>query len=363
MYSDKTYFVSDDDVEYDNTINDITDDDVDDDNIIEENNNIVTNISTRNIGTIFERYLKIPNYLELHPLYQRNICWSSEKMNIFIDTIMRRWLVPNYVIYELTQKEQKKENYYFECIDGQHRLLTIKLYMNNEKIPGTNRYIYWKDKNKLKVFYELHTDILKNIKHARNMTQREKHDFDNFDMIFQTIKCHRGLSYSSKCSIFNRLQNGERVTTYDKLKNIQHPIINCIREQKMVKFLDENKFINKIHFQKSSTALNKCKKPNSLYIFMLIRAFIIIDRKHLGTNYLDLNIKKYIESNTPSVRIDEKTDIIKLHESVKEILTEINNIKINSKIIIEFVYILICIYANYGKLNTIQLINNLIHSK
>ena len=98
--------------------------------------------------------------------------------------------------------------------------------------------------------------------------------------------------------------------------------------------------------------IKKMRKYESFNIYFLIRTFLIIDKKNLNVNYLDMNIKKYIESNDgkgmPNVQL--KNDIKDLLIKVKDIINFIgNNKSINKKIIPELAYIYICIGANYGK--------------
>ena len=74
-------------------------------------------------------------------------------MNAFIDTILKGWIIPNYVIYVLSTKEYKLSKYKYECIDGQHKLTTLKYYI--ESIPLLdNRYVYWSS-NGERVYYNM----------------------------------------------------------------------------------------------------------------------------------------------------------------------------------------------------------------
>jgi hypothetical protein len=125
---------------------------------------IMTQITTKSIKAIYYEYLE-SDQLFLRPEYQRDLCWSLEKMNAFVDTIIKGWIVPNYVIYELSKKEMKNVKHKCECIDGQHRLTTLKYYM--ESIPlNDNKYIYWSD-NGYRVFYNMEKTIMDNIKKRR----------------------------------------------------------------------------------------------------------------------------------------------------------------------------------------------------
>jgi hypothetical protein len=329
----------------------ISDGESDSESIDDELNQINTQITTKSICAIYHEYLKEDKLL-LSPEYQRDLCWSVDKMILFIDTIMKEWIVPNYVIYKLTSTEAKNNEHSYECIDGQHRLTSIKWFMEGIRDPITKKYVYYK-LGKERIFYSLTNDQLLEVKKnmpkhykIRNFTKIEKNIFDDYQMSFHIISCKNGLKIQTKCSIFNRLQNGERVASYEKLKNNPNNIItNCIRNNQLLKYMNDIKFIDIID-------IKKMKKYEGFNIYFLIRTFLIIDKKNLDVNYLDLNIKKYLESNdgngSESVRL--KNDITNLLEKVLDIINFISSNKsIVKKIIPELAYIYICIYANYGK--------------
>ena len=144
-------------------------------------------------------------------------------MNAFIDTILKGWIIPNYVIYVLSSKEHKTSKYKYECIDGQHRLTTLKYYI--EGIPlSDNRYVYWSS-NGERVYYNMDKTLLDDIRNrrgvkCRNLTEDEKCRFNDYQMSFHMISSATGLTIGTKCDIFNRLQNGEKVSSYNKLKNL-----------------------------------------------------------------------------------------------------------------------------------------------
>ena len=134
--------------------------------------------------------------MQLTPEYQRELCWSIEKMNTFIDTIMKGWIVPNYVIYQLSNAELKSTtiNYRYECIDGQHRLKTLKMYIENIIYPNTNKYIYWLS-NGERVYYKMAKETLMEISkrrriNCRNMTREE---MENVLEVYQNALAHLDL--------------------------------------------------------------------------------------------------------------------------------------------------------------------------
>ncbi len=322
----------------------------------EETEEINVNIETIAITSIYHQYIQKDNIL-LRPEYQRDLCWSQIKMNMFIDTIMKNYIVPNYVIYKVSSNEIPDHDYKYECIDGQHRLMTLKLYITGTNYPNTNKYIYWK-KDKIKVFYDKIPTSIKNKKNTRIMTNEEKEIFDIFKMSFHTINAtsKKGLIFKTKCEIFNRLQNGEKVSSYQKLKNNPNPIIVNIRMNKLIDLLIKYNLIDKINIDN--------KTPEQFYLYFLIRTYLIIDKKSLDINYLDLNIKKYIEAQenqgTDAVKI--KSDIDLLGTKTIEIINYISTNKNIKDIIPELLYIYICVYVNYG-INDLDKIINIFINK
>ena len=322
-----------------------------------------TTITNKGVRSIYSEYLEKDKLL-LRPEYQRELSWSNEKMITFIDTIYRGWIVPNYVIYKLSEvekKENKKKslNHLYECIDGQHRLTTIKMYIEGIKYPNSDKekYIYLKIGND-RVFYNMHNDKLIELRYRshnsrsmkyRNLTDEERDKFDNFQMSFHIIdQVKNGLNINIKCQIFNRLQNGEKVESYVKLRNLDNnKIMTCIRSEHLLKILNDIKFIKKIDLNKKT----KLKHDESFNIYFLIRSFLIFDKKSLEINYLDINIRKYLEANNgiglPVAQLRNDVNIIK-QLSIEFITWISNNNNITTKIVPELCYIYACIYANYG---------------
>jgi hypothetical protein len=312
---------------------------IDDEN--DENDEIIQQYSCKSISACYEEYLKDNNLL-LTPEYQRDFCWSTQKQITFLDTIYKNWIIPNYVIYKLSTSESKDSDFCYECIDGQQRFQTIKNFIEN-----TNNEIYIKI-DKFKVFYSKKDSnklLLQKKTKYRIFTKDEKNIFNDYQMFINIIqsKNNKLLNIDTKCKIFNRLQNGESVASYIKLKNNNNIICSNIRTNKLLDYMNDLNIIDKIILKNIQT------------IYFCIRTFLIIDKKNLDINYLDLNIKKYLEANNglgfPQVQIHNNIDeiLIKVKEIIKFIC---NNDKI-IKILPELAYIYICIYANYG-INTLN---------
>lgn len=307
----------------------------------EENDKIIQQYSCKSISACYEEYLKDNNLL-LTPEYQRDFCWSTQKQITFLDTVYKNWIIPNYVIYKLSTSESKDSNFCYECIDGQQRFQTIKNFIEN-----TNNEIYIKI-DKFKVYYSKKDSnklLLQKKTKYRIFTKDEKNIFNDYQMFINIIqsKNNKSLNIDTKCKIFNRLQNGESVASYIKLKNNNNIICSNIRTNKLLDYMNDLNIIDKIILKNIQT------------IYFCIRTFLIIDKKNLDINYLDLNIKKYLEANNglgfPQVQIHNNIDEILI--KVKEIINFIcNNDKI-IQILPELAYIYICIYANYG-INTLN---------
>ncbi len=325
-----------------NDINSDSDNDLSDDEVIK----LDSKIEVISIRSFYDQYLKCDKLL-LKPEYQRDFCWSQVKQNTFIGTIMNKWIIPNIVIYKLSKKEAKQTNYLYECIDGQHRLVTIKNYIEN-----VNKKLYYKDINNIKYYYNSST-LQKGYK---NLNKENLDIFDTYQLclnIIQTENKDKPLELKTKCKIFNLLQNGEPVSLYEKIKNYDNPIINFIRENKIINYMNNLNFNDNIIIKKES------KNFQSFNLFFIIRSFLILDKKNLNVNYLDLNIKRAIEANnfkgTKYTEINSNINDIFL--KFKEIITILPYIKM--RIIPELAYIIICIYANYNLKKVNKFINDI----
>ena len=176
-------------------------------------------------------------------------------------------------------------------------------------------------------------------------------------------KSTKGISFATKCAIFNRLQNGEKISSFDKIKNLHtNNISNAIRTNKLV-----DTFVKKYKIH-DNFEIRKMKKYENFAYYFLVRIFLILDKKSLDTNYLDLNIKRYLEANNGN-----GSSSVKLVNTIETLLPKVNQVieflsKLDIKIIPELAYLLICTYAQYGldevnKLLKIFKKNELVFSK
>jgi hypothetical protein len=207
-----------------NTMN-TTDDDTDSGSDADDYFELETNTSQNGLRSFYDQYL-VKNTINLQPEYQREFVWNSTKQDLLIDSIMRCFVVPSFIFIK---DESKKYNY--ECIDGQHRLSVIKHYISGEKLNGN--YVKWRKKNRdgdiEHVLYEKnHNTVSLKIRGKRYMTDDEREKFNDFSL--SICKIRTKLELKHKCTIFNRLQNGERTSSIDKLKNTDHQLSDLLRK-------------------------------------------------------------------------------------------------------------------------------------
>jgi hypothetical protein len=173
----------------------------------------------------------------LSPCYQRHIKWSLDAMCDFIGTVMNNGLVPNIYTYNLQESETQNGKYDTEVMDGQHRLYTLKAFMDSVECKSTHikkTFIpHWRyetidekgHKYTQRVFYK-QTDELENWFNRTYpdegapyyLTAEEKRQFDDFTLNVTTI--YNKLSMDSRREIFLSLQKGVRVCNSDLIKNM-----------------------------------------------------------------------------------------------------------------------------------------------
>jgi hypothetical protein len=332
---------------------------MEEDNIEEEQIKISSNnIDSKQYGisSVYYTFLE-RNSINLQPSYQRSLSWSYEKMNLFLDSLFYCPVIPSFILYKLHNKElselrikEKESKILFECIDGQHRLTVIKYFMENIpiKIGDYNKYLYIKDKNidtsHIKIFYKITAELENKYKkkNIREMTIDEKSDFENTTLSVQTIT--RFLTNNEKCSLFNRLQNGEKVNSVSKFKNENHPLTNFLRENNIINY-------SLVDVWKKILILNenifKDKKGKDILVgkiaLFIIKLILVLDKKTPNFSFLDSNICKSIKKNCPLTQING--NIQELYNNVLIIKKNIEKV-ITVKIIEEFYYLLHYLYID-----------------
>lgn len=278
-------------------------------------------------------YLLQDNYfnrINTRPVYQRHIRWSPLAMNDFIGTVMNNGLVPGLIMYQLAVDEKvgKNEGKSFEMVDGQHRLFTLKAFMDSTKRDLAHIkkpfIVHWNyefineegEAQYAKVFYK-DTDHVREWCAENKITptflsDEEKEYFDNFGVNVTFIRSK--LSLDQRREIFMSLQKGIPVRNSDFLKNKT----DC----KLVAFMCENSY----EAMMTDVFFEHCyKKATNYWVHWVSRCFLLYKRYNglchaeklntlpVSESFLleDKQIKKLIEINSPEFN---PRDIEIIHE-------------------------------------------------
>jgi hypothetical protein len=265
------------------------------------------------------------------PVYQRHIRWSHPAMNDFIGTVMDNGLVPGLIMYQLSSDEKigKNERKSFEMVDGQHRLFTLKAFMEStiQWLPHIKKsfIVHWKyqttnenhKSETICVFYKDTPDVTQwcaenKITNPQFLTEEEREYFDHFGVNITLIRSK--LTLNQRREIFMSLQKGIPVRNSDFLKNKT----DC----KLVSFMSENSYEEMM----TNTFFEHChKKATNYWVHWVARCFILYKRFHSKLNsdksndlpvseyFLleDKQIKKLIENN--NVELNPR-DVDIIHE-------------------------------------------------
>lgn len=166
------------------------------------------------------------------PEYQRAVIWSEKKMSTLIDSILKGIDIPKIYLHKT---ENGTENGW-DCVDGQQRLVSIKLFRDGLLKDLEGRY--WAD-----------------------LSKEEKKDFEKSELTIVEIE-EDGLSEDDVRLLFRRLQLGKPLNVGE--------ILNAIKSN-MREFVDElaeHPFIKNIgitnwRFAKNQVCAQICN--NSLY--------------------------------------------------------------------------------------------------
>jgi len=324
-------------------------------------------IITSSIISVYDTYLQ-NNRTNLQPKYQRSLSWSFDKMLLFLDSLYYCPIIPAYILYKLDKidllklrKNNPDSNTLYECIDGQHRFYVMYKFIKSEpvKTGKTLKYLYIKSKdNNTKLFYSINDDIKQLYKsNIRELNIDEKASFNETNLSIQIITQY--LDELSKRNMFNRLQNGERVSNLDKLKNTENTITNYLRDNDyfnpdtLFNFWEDIIILDGNIETKTSININLNK-----LIYFTIRLIVNTDKKNININYLNLNVNKSLLKNTDMTKLSKNIidDMELIIHNKNKIKDKLNNKKIN----VEF-YILInnlLVNKEYDKFNNLDNILN-----
>lgn len=323
---------------------DDSDSDTDEDDYFE----IDTKTTQYELRSFFDQFL-LKNKINLQPEYQREFIWNSDKQDLLIDSIMRSFVIPNFVFIKGATADDKKK-YNFECIDGQHRLTVIKHFITGEKLNGN--YVKWRKKDAngktINVFYEENKHTKNNrVRCRRFMTENEKDRFNDFNLSVCTINTE--LEFRDICTIFNRLQNGERTTSLDRLKNQDHCLAELLRKINIGRIeIFKQTTIGKLLWDIFGHVIKnkQTKSIKNIFSSMLMRyALIYVKGFNKITSYLDLNLLKDIEIKSERADISSKTSD-QIINNIKKFLKTIHKSVRHKKLTIHMFYVLADIYTN-----------------
>lgn len=274
--------------------------------------------------------------INTQPVYQRHIRWAPTAMNDFIGTVMNNGLVPGLIMYELRSDDDRtgrNEGKSFEMVDGQHRLFTLRAFMDStiQILPHIKKefVVYWDYEtiqedgsvHHSQIFYQRTDDVetfcRDNKFTPQYLTSDEKAYFDRFSVNLTLIRSK--LTMNQRREIFMSLQKGIPVRNSDFLKNKT----DC----KLVAFMSENCYEEMM----TDVFLEHCyKKASNYWIHWVCRCFLLYKRYHglftgsqseynakpVSEIFLieDKTIKKLIEANHYIFNPRTSEEIENIHE-------------------------------------------------
>lgn len=159
------------------------------------------------------------------PPYQRKAVWSRKKKQSLLDSLFRRYYIPNLVIREVRLSDHQTVN---EVIDGQQRINTVQEFFKNKyPLPKSLEDI---DKNLPGSYYkDLNTDVRKFIDKSLKFKADIIKNIDSPDDVGHQIIA---------TEIFWRLQQGETLNYME----IAHAQLSSLTRNFIVKYADDQTF-------------------------------------------------------------------------------------------------------------------------
>ena len=158
--------------------------------------NYVSTLTTIDVGTLVTQIVNDENII-LDPSYQRDVIWSYENKNAYIDSVMKGIISSNITFNETEDGKV--------CIDGKQRCTSMKEFICNE-IPYTTDtgYIYFfGPENKL------NTDLIAEYESYDIFDNKQRMEFRGRNIPVVTYK---NLDYIDEIDIFNRMQYGKKLS-------------------------------------------------------------------------------------------------------------------------------------------------------
>ena len=221
-------------------------------------NDITYEFCKHSICDLYDLYLKPDKNkkINLDPTYQRQFIWVADMQNKFIDSIMHNYVLQPIILIEIKDENTNKlrnyqstlktdqQGFEWECIDGRHRLKVIKSYIENiPVITGGHNIKYIKhilvNNNKSKNYNKL----IKEMVHYEKLNEDDKKKFNQTSIPITKITIRinsKSMPQSAKIlktilkDMFLRLQTGVSVTTIDKFRNLEEPIIMSLHKHNLL---------------------------------------------------------------------------------------------------------------------------------
>jgi len=282
-------------------------------------------VSVRNI---YNEYLK-DNLINLRPEYQRQFSWNDDQINLFIDSLIKGFIVPSIVLLE---KEDELMHYDYECVDGQHRLNVIKRFIENKvlyKVKKKNGRTYDK-------YYYTDGEVFCDEKRGvQQLDKKNKKLFDSAKIPVFIVKGY--VDDNTIRDIFVRLQNGSKVSLFSKLKNKEHPLLDFIRDnsimnnhkiKKLSSIFKYNFRLNEVEQNNEEETKQICERKQKKLLFFISRIFYLYKNRSspdfsiAGLN-IGLNIEKSLTNKTPNLMMQPEK-VIEFYEQFEIFLLFLN---------------------------------------
>lgn len=249
--------------------------------------------------------------IDLDPHYQREFVWSMAKQRLLIDSIMKQYIVPPFIIRIPSKNSDVKSK---ECIDGQHRLKVIKAFIEGK--PITDDVITWSIRKGPNKYECVHYDNAPAKSSHRNMTKEEKSQFNDYQLICYEVQCSDDRQVRE---VFDRLQCGQQIASIEKFKNIDHPVITLLAKTGFFKeeFIREKRFYRTFNILTSSAS--RTARRSALVYFVIRLVYMLLNKKlHYFNPNHDTNLKKLFVEGNHRIEIEEGKHVMSAVEKMLE---------------------------------------------
>lgn len=287
------------------------------------------------------------NKINRNPAYQSMIRWYAHMMNELIATVMNNRYLQPLLMYRLKDNEKidKNKGCSFEMVDGQHRIFSLKAFMDAsfQKLPHIKKpfIVYWdyesEDGNHSKVFYKETVDVVdwcnEHKYTAQYLNEKEKEYFDNYGINLGIINAT--LSIDQRREIFTSLQTGIPVKNSDLLKNkIGSTFIAFLNENNYQDMMSKQ-FIARCHKNVKNYWLHWASRSFLLFL----RANKLFPQVAFNDKFVseifaieDKQIKKLIETNKNLFNPSDETVLHKFDEVFRIFIGFLGNMREGCKL-------------------------------